>query len=69
MNFQSLETFFANIFITGVAAAFAKTLVAPIERTKLILQNQDSSLQVLTQERPKYKNAFDVLRRVPHEQV
>lgn len=69
MNFQTIETFFVNIVVTGTAAAFAKTFAAPIDRIKLILQNQDVSLQMLKQERPKYKNAFDVLKRVPYEQV
>lgn len=64
-----IETFLANIFVAGAAAAFAKTLIAPIERTKLILQNQDSSLHVLTQKVPKYKNALDVFERIPKEQV
>lgn len=69
MHFLSVETFLLNTIITGTAAAFAKTLIAPIDRTKVILQNQDSSLHVLTQKRRRYKNAFDVFTRIPNEQV
>lgn len=59
----------ANVFITGTVAAFSKTILAPIDRTKMILQNQECSLQVMTHKRKKYKNAFDVIRRIPEEQV
>lgn len=69
MHTESLETFLANALITGTAAALSKSLLAPVDRTKMILQNQDSVMQVLTKKRERYKNAFDVLRRIPKEQV
>lgn len=69
MHRERLETFLANVLITGAAAAFSKTLLAPVDRTKMILQNQDSALQVLTKKRERYKNAFDVFKRIPTEQV
>jgi solute carrier family 25 (adenine nucleotide translocator) protein 4/5/6/31 len=36
-------SFIKNFMMGGVSAAISKTAVAPIERVKLLLQNQDSS--------------------------
>jgi len=35
--------FLKDFLIGGVSAAISKTVVAPIERVKLLLQNQDAS--------------------------
>jgi solute carrier family 25 (adenine nucleotide translocator) protein 4/5/6/31 len=49
---------FVKDFLTGgVAAAISKTAVAPIERVKLLLQNQDASSQVQADKR--YKGITD----------
>ena len=37
--------------IGGVSAAVSKTLVAPIERVKLLLQVQDASTQIKVEDR------------------
>jgi len=50
----------------GVAAAISKTIVAPIERVKLLLQVQDASTQITKEN--KYKGIFDAFRRIPQEQ-
>jgi len=36
-------SFVANFLMGGVSAAISKTAVAPIERVKLLLQNQAAS--------------------------
>ena len=36
-------SFVTDFLMGGVSAAISKTCVAPIERVKLLLQNQDSS--------------------------
>lgn len=50
----------------GTAAAVSKTVVAPIERVKLLLQVQDASSAITADKR--YKGIMDVLVRVPKEQ-
>jgi len=50
----------------GTAAAISKTVVAPIERVKLLLQVQDASKSIAVDKR--YKGIMDVLVRVPKEQ-
>lgn len=66
---SNFQTFMVNLLVSGTAAALSKTLLAPVERIKMILQNQDSSLQIIKQQRQKYESAFDIVARVPKEQV
>lgn len=48
----------------GTAAAVSKTAAAPIERVKLLLQNQGDSKSITK----PYKGIVDVFVRVPQEQ-
>jgi len=50
----------------GVAAGISKTVVAPIERVKLLLQVQASSTQIKPEDR--YTGIVDCFRRVASEQ-
>lgn len=50
----------------GVSAGFSKTLIAPIERVKLLLQLQDASKAISPDKR--YNGAIDCFRRVYAEQ-
>jgi len=52
--------------IGGVSAAVSKTLVAPIERVKLLLQVQDSNKNIAPENR--YKGIGDCFARVTKEQ-
>ncbi|KAK9825673.1 hypothetical protein WJX81_001170 [Elliptochloris bilobata] len=52
----------------GVAAAVAKTVVAPIERVKLLLQTQESHPRIRSGEVPPYKGVIDCFKRVAREQ-
>lgn len=52
--------------IGGVSAAVSKTVVAPIERVKLLLQVQDSSKSIKPED--KYKGIGDCFSRVYTEQ-
>ncbi|KAF2894021.1 hypothetical protein ILUMI_12153 [Ignelater luminosus] len=63
-----LQTFVLNFVITGVTSSFVKSLAAPIDRMKLILQNQRSALQILNGQRREYKGFLDCLIRLPKEQ-
>lgn len=50
----------------GISAAVSKTAAAPIERIKLLLQNQGESKAAKAQ--GEYKGIMDCIRRVPAEQ-
>ena len=60
------KNFFKDFLIGGVSAAVSKTAVAPIERVKLILQNQDASPQIPPEER--YNGIIDCFTRVTRQQ-
>ena len=59
-------SFFIDLAAGGLAGGISKTVVAPIERVKLILQTQDASTQITKETR--YKGIFDAFRRIPVEQ-
>jgi len=60
-------TSFAKDFIAGgVSAAISKTVVAPIERVKLLLQVQHVSKQIAADK--QYKGMIDCFVRIPREQ-
>ena len=61
-----ITSFLLDLMAGGVAGGISKTVVAPIERVKLILQTQDASAQI-TQDK-KYKGIFDAFRRIPADQ-
>ena len=49
--------FFRDLMAGGVAGAVAKTVVAPIERVKLLLQTQESNPRIKSGEVPPYQGA------------
>lgn len=58
--------FVSDLLAGGVAGGVSKTIVAPIERVKLLLQVQDASSQIAADK--KYKGIVDAFRRIPAEQ-
>jgi len=56
-----------NFALSGVAAVISKTAAAPIERVKLMIQNQDEMIKAGALDRP-YKGPVDCFRRVIHEE-
>ena len=58
--------FSKDLIAGGVAGGVSKTIVAPIERVKLLLQVQDASSQISADK--KYKGIIDAFRRIPAEQ-
>ena len=58
--------FVTDFLIGGVSAAVSKTVVAPIERVKLLLQVQDASKSISAEN--KYKGIGDCFTRVLNEQ-
>jgi len=55
--------FVENFMLAGVAAGVSKTAAAPIERIKLLVQNQDEMIKQGRLDRP-YTGVLDCLKRV-----
>lgn len=66
MSKSDVTSFLKDLAAGGVAGGISKTVVAPIERVKLLLQVQDSSTQISADK--KYKGIVDAFRRIPQEQ-
>jgi len=61
-----VTSFLIDLAAGGTAGGISKTVVAPIERVKLLLQVQDASSQISADQ--KYKGIIDAFRRIPQEQ-
>jgi len=62
------KNFWFDFFAGGFAGALAKTISAPIERVKLLIQTQDKIPQIVSGEMPRYKGIIDCFVRVANEQ-
>jgi solute carrier family 25 (adenine nucleotide translocator) protein 4/5/6/31 len=60
------KNFLQDFLVGGISAAISKTAVAPIERVKLLLQNQAASTQISADK--QYKGIVDCFARVAKEQ-
>jgi len=58
----------SDILIGGSIGAISKTIMAPVERVKLLLQTQDSNPKIISGEVPRYTSMGDCLTRVMKEQ-
>ncbi|KAJ3379109.1 hypothetical protein HDU92_006909 [Lobulomyces angularis] len=52
----------------GVSGAVSKTITAPIERVKLIIQTQDANPKIISGEVPRYTGIVNCFSRVASEQ-
>merc|ERR1712216_1116326 len=52
----------------GTAAGVSKTIVAPIERVKLLIQTQDANPRIASGEIPRYTGILNCFTRVSKEQ-
>jgi solute carrier family 25 (adenine nucleotide translocator) protein 4/5/6/31 len=59
--------FYEDFLLGGVAAGVSKTVAAPIERIKLLVQNQDEMLKTGKLDKP-YGGVIDCFNRVSHEE-
>lgn len=57
-----------DLTIGGSVGAVSKTIMAPVERVKLLMQTQDSNPEVLSGKVERYKGLGDCFRRVKAEQ-
>jgi solute carrier family 25 (adenine nucleotide translocator) protein 4/5/6/31 len=64
----SLTGFAIDFGIGGASGAVAKTLTAPIERVKLIIQTQDANPRIRSGEVPRYTGIGNCFTRVTREQ-
>ena len=66
LNFKMPEKklgFAENFLLSGVAAGVSKTAAAPIERVKLLVQNQDEMIKQGRLDKP-YNGVIDCTKRV-----
>ena len=52
--------FVEDFFLSGIAAGISKTAAAPIERVKLLVQNQDEMIKQGRLSEPYKENWFDI---------
>lgn len=65
---SSATSFMIDLAAGGGAGAISKTVVAPIERVKLLLQTQDSNPRIRSGEIPRYTGIGNCFARVTREQ-
>jgi len=66
-NVNDVTKFFIDFLMGGVSAAVSKTAAAPIERVKLLIQNQDEMIKQGRLDRP-YKGIGECFARVTKEE-
>merc|ERR1712157_173790 len=65
---SSMKDFMIDFCLGGVAGAVAKTVTAPIERIKLVIQTQDANPKIRSGEVPRYTGIVDCGSRIIKEQ-
>jgi len=64
----SVLGFVVDFTLGGVSGAIAKTITAPIERVKLLIQTQDANPRIRSGEVPRYTGIINCFSRVNSEQ-
>merc|ERR1712151_1377206 len=67
-SMSSMKDFLIDFTLGGVAGAVAKTVTAPIERIKLVIQTQDANPKIRSGEVPRYTGIMDCGNRILKEQ-
>mmetsp|Transcript_45822 Transcript_45822/g.116400 ORF Transcript_45822/g.116400 Transcript_45822/m.116400 type:complete len:311 (+) Transcript_45822:72-1004(+) len=65
---DNLTKFALDFALGGTSGAVAKTLTAPIERIKLVIQTQDANPKIRSGEVPRYTGIVDCGTRIINEQ-
>jgi len=65
---SNMQAFLLDFALGGFSGAIAKTLTAPIERIKLVVQTQDANPKIRSGEVPRYKGMVDCGQRIMQEQ-
>lgn len=64
----SMQAWAMDFLLGGVSGAIAKTMTAPIERVKLLIQTQDANPKIRSGEVPRYTGIVNCFQRVNSEQ-
>jgi solute carrier family 25 (adenine nucleotide translocator) protein 4/5/6/31 len=67
-GFDKLKQVGSDLLVGGTIGAISKTVMAPVERIKLLMQTQDSNPKVISGEVKRYSSIGDCFRRVLSEQ-
>lgn len=67
-NKAAWQSFPADLLAGGILGGVAHTVVAPIERAKLVLQTQDSNMAYLVRGKARYKGMVDAILRITKEE-
>lgn len=65
---SNMQAFMVDFLLGGVSGAVSKTLTAPIERVKLVVQTQDANPKIRSGEVPRYTGMVDCAQRILKEQ-
>jgi solute carrier family 25 (adenine nucleotide translocator) protein 4/5/6/31 len=65
---SKIEQLLSDLLIGGTIGAISKTIMAPVERVKLLMQTQDSNPKVISGEVKRYTGIGDCITRVRTEQ-
>merc|ERR1712230_53675 len=68
MSDSKLQAFAIDFVLGGTSGAISKTITAPIERVKLIIQTQDANPKIKSGEVPRYTGIMNCFTRVAAEQ-
>merc|ERR1712206_50091 len=64
----SLQAWATDFLLGGVSGAISKTITAPIERVKLVIQTQDANPLIRSGEVPRYTGIGNCFTRIHSEQ-
>merc|ERR1712025_439908 len=68
MTDSKLQAFAIDFALGGTSGAISKTLTAPIERVKLVIQTQDANPKIRSGEVPRYTGIGNCFSRIHAEQ-
>jgi len=65
---MTMKDFAIDFALGGTAGAISKTITAPIERVKLVIQTQDANPKIISGEVPRYTGIGNCFSRIQSEQ-
>jgi solute carrier family 25 (adenine nucleotide translocator) protein 4/5/6/31 len=65
---MTMKGFLEDFLAGGISGAVAKTMTAPIERVKLLIQTQDANPKIRSGEVARYTGIVDCFKRISAEQ-
>jgi hypothetical protein len=65
---EAWTNFPRDLMVGAIMGGVAHTIVAPVERAKLLLQTQDSNMVVTNGKHPRYKGLMDCIVRIARDE-